>query len=218
MKKLLIMGFIAALVFNSCLGMKTHVKLKKNGSGTINVEYQVSQQFLAMAAASSENPADGLEFAIPLGRSDFEKSLQGVKGIKLTSYKTSDDETNRNYFISISFDNIEALANYLDAQGMMCVYENDDGKNKLLMFFAGSDEAVDDQMRQMAPILFEGYSMDFSIDLPGAFLVRYLDMDGEELNKTPVGAATVKKNSFSFATPMSDLITAGQPVVVELIW
>jgi hypothetical protein len=213
MKKFLTIGLIAALVFNSCLGMKTHVALKKNGSGTISVEYQISQQFIAMAAASGEGPP-----AIPLGREDFEKSLRDVEGVKLTSYKTKDDDKNRNYFLDISFDTIEALTNYLDAQGMMCVYENDDGKNKLMMFFSGSDEAVDDQMRQMAPILFEGYAMDFSIDMPGSFFVRYLDMDGEEINTVPVGAVSVKKNSFDFTSPMSDLITTESPAIVELTW
>ncbi|MDR2842855.1 MAG: hypothetical protein LBV52_06610 [Spirochaetaceae bacterium] len=217
MRKLIVFFVVTTLLLTSCLGLKTNIVLKKDGSGTVAVEYSISKGVYDIVVENSDANT------IPLGKEDFEEAIEDIDGLKLDSYKVREDDTNRIFDVEFSFKKTEALMNFLETQtntvGPACTYKSDNGKNILTLAFSvpNDDDEIND-MKMFAQSMFEGYKMDFSINLPAPCTVRYLNEQNIEVKSLPAGDVSINKNTVSYVSSMGDLITVEQPVIIELVW
>ncbi|GMO54704.1 MAG: hypothetical protein Ta2G_13690 [Termitinemataceae bacterium] len=223
MKKLIVLlmaSLFTSLLLSSCLGMKTEVKVKKDGSGSARTVYTVSEDLLKML-----NEQDGTDFKmpIPLEKHDFENAVKKVPGLKMTNYKSSDTPKDRIITVDFTFADFTALLGFLDSAGVKNDYDKSGNTNILYLVFTYDAKSLklnslNANARQMIPFTFQGYTMDFNIEFPSPANVRYMNVDGEELSALSAGSISTEKNKVLFSSPMASLLVSSAPVIVELTW
>jgi hypothetical protein len=201
-------------MFTACLGLKTEIDIKRNGGGTINMEYRVANDILALGTLSGNENSP----PIPIGKEDFERTFDRIPGIKMTSYSEKADGDNRLFLIKSEFNNLEALAGFLDSQGRQLTVERKGGKTILSIGFEIDDEGIDPDFIPILPKIFEDYYMDFNITLPNNCEVSYLDGNGSVLSALPYGETTVSEKSVEFYSSMGELFTEGKSSTMVISW
>jgi hypothetical protein len=217
MKKHFVMiltAIMTTLMLAACLGLKTEIDIKRNGNGTINMEYRISEELFSMGALSGNENSP----PVPVGKKDFEQTFNRIPGIEMTSYSEKEDENDRIFLIKSKFDNLEALANLLDSQGRQVVVEHKNGKTFLTVSFDINDEDIDPDFIAILPIVFEDYYMDFTITLPNNCEVSYIGADGNALSAMPYGETTVTAKSVDFYSSMGDLFTETETSAMVISW
>ena len=127
--KLWITIFPFLFLLGSCLGASADIELNQNGTGTITLEYQISQSL------DSLGRLDGNERwnTIPVGRADLERTLDRLPGMSLISF--SSRETGRNIVIRarMEFENISTLLSFIDAGGRRSSFSGDGNSGSLIL-------------------------------------------------------------------------------------
>jgi len=110
----------ALTLMNSCLGVAADITIRADGSGTIVLEYRVSQMLESLGRL------DGNENwpAIPVGKVDFERSLARIPGLRLSSFSAKDvphssSGGGRDLLtkVALEFKDTAALLAFLDSAG-----------------------------------------------------------------------------------------------------
>jgi hypothetical protein len=182
---------IFALIFTSCIGVKTEVTVKRDLSGTVQLVYTVSQEFL------DNGTLDGNENwpALPVGRADFERTVVRIDGLTLESYREKKAGGDRLFEVTLGFDHIAALAEFLDASGQQLDYKNENGSHVFTVLLntvqdSNQPQTYDDTLLALAETALTGYRFDFSISVPGDKKV--------------------------YSVPMADLLTSPQAEILEI--
>ncbi|MDR0638941.1 MAG: hypothetical protein LBG27_08610 [Spirochaetaceae bacterium] len=167
----------AAVLFTSCVGVKTEITVGRDLSGTARLEYTVSRSLL------DSGTLDGNENwpTIPVGKADFERTVSRIEGLTLRSYRERDQGGDRIFEVTLAFDHVSALTGFLSANGQQFAYTNEDGRHVFTTRFnraasdAASSETSFDKAAQayggdlsdLVKQAFEGYRFDFTISVPG---------------------------------------------------
>jgi hypothetical protein len=206
----------AALLFSSCVGASMEIVARQDGSGTIALEYRLSRDL------ESLGKLDGNENwpPIPVGKADFERSAARVAGLTLRSFSERTTPADRIYQAKFDFANPEALLGFLDSSGRRASLSREEGKNRLVLSFNDSAARLDldPELLELAVTAFEGYALDFSITLPQTPQLRVAGGNGGFTESPPDGAAQLRGNRVSFSAPMADLLSAQNPVGLEIVW
>ncbi|MDR2659607.1 MAG: hypothetical protein LBC27_06420 [Spirochaetaceae bacterium] len=205
---------LAAVMFSACIGLKTGIDVKKNGGGTIEMEYRVSNELLSMGSQAGNEDFPPL----PVGEQDFERTFDRIPGIKMTSYSEKEDGDDSLFLIKAKFDNLKALVNFLDSQGRQAAVEIKDGKTFFSISFDVDDKDIDPDFVQILPVVFEDYYMEFTIKLPNKCEVSYLGPDGEKLPGLPYGETAVTSDTVDFSSSMAELFSSGGASSMVISW
>lgn len=216
MKKTALPLLCVALVFSSCVGASVEIAVRRDGSGTIDLEYRLSREL------ESLGKLDGNERwpVIPVGKADLERSAARIEGLSLRSFKERTSAADVMYEARFDFANPEALARFLDGAGQRASLVREGAENRLSLSFnsaAGRVEA-DEKLLELAASVFEGYALAFGITLPSAPDLRVTDGRGASLESPPAGTALLRGNRVSFSAPMADLLSAAEPARLEIVW
>lgn len=213
MKKRFAVLTLAALTLAACLGMETGISVKRNGSGTIDMAYRVSNEAFALGTL----PGNENSPPVPVGKEDFERSFSRVPGMEMTSYSEKSDERDRIFLIKAKFDSLDALVNFLDAQGLHAAVKTEGGATAMTINLGLESGFVDPDLAPILPVIFDGYYMAFNISLPRDCKVSYADTAGNALAVLPRGEVATAAKSVSFRVPMADLL-AGGAAAMTITW
>ena len=204
----------AVLICNSCLGASADISIRNDGSGTIGLEYRVSQMLESMGRL------DGNERwpAIPVGRADFERSLARIPGMRLRSFSTRDVSNSKggNDLVTravLEFINTEALLAFLDSTGSHASLSHDNGKNLLRLNVLGpSPDAVDPDLVSLLREISLGYEISYSLSAPRN---ANLTVSPPSL---PAARLVSGGNKVSFAIAAGELLSLTDGLVLEFTW
>ncbi len=164
MKKTIILLVPVLFILSSCLGIESRMVLKRDGSGTLTLNYKISRMIKDLELQNGEK---GL-LPLPVSEEDFRRAAENAEGIRLLSVKQSEDEENINIEARLEFDRVEAL-NGLSASGQMQLSENTgNGLRKLRQVISSGagEEEVSAQTLEMLEAFFAGYELSFLIETP----------------------------------------------------
>ncbi|GHV66454.1 hypothetical protein AGMMS49928_01160 [Spirochaetia bacterium] len=202
------------LLMVSCIGIETGINIRSNGSGTIDLEYRLSH------AAESLGKLDGNEGwpIVPVGKTDFQRSVQRIEGLRLKSFSSRDDGKNMINKVRLEFSRPEALVRFLDPLGEGASYTEQDGKKRLTLNLGGAPENADPQLLELFKTVTEGYEIILKFSLPkdGQALLR--DRQGNS-RTVPAGveiSGPGKKPSFK--APLSVILSDTQGFSLEIVW
>jgi hypothetical protein len=195
----------AAFIFSSCVGVASEIVLRRDGSGTIVLQYRFSREL------ESLGKLDGNEKwpSVPVGKADFERTVARVEGLSLNSFTTKTTGKDVINQVKLDFANLEALIRFLDASGQRASLAQEGGRNRLSLDFSGGGRNADPELLALLASAMEGYSLDFGITLP----------QEPELRETPpVGTVTIRGKRAGFSVPMAELLSSAEPVTLEILW
>ncbi|MDR2521417.1 MAG: hypothetical protein LBC72_02515 [Spirochaetaceae bacterium] len=215
---------LCALFCVSCSTISLDIALKKDGSGTVRVEYRVQKEFAAFAAARDTFADDESLAALPLSRSDFENAARAVPGLTLKSYKRTEDEKDYIYTAAIHFKTITALAAYLSPAGggQYAVQFEERGGTQELRFnywqtFAARAPGAQ-STAELVRLLFAGCTFNLNMRLPAKASVLYVDTHGAPVPDPPFTHSVARGKTYSMSAPMADLFLAEAPAALVVRW
>jgi hypothetical protein len=201
--------FALLLSLSSCLGVSADITLNADGSGTIAMEYRMSLQLKNLGGQ------DGNErwYTLPVGKADFERTLQRLPGLKLLSFSSQEDAKDLTVSVTLRFSDPAALAAFLDACGEGAVYSPG---RLLLTLYGGSGKENRDAERLFAEIS-SGYGVKIRLSLPGEGTLAVLDGSGSPAAVREAGIEARGK-TLSFSASLEEIFAARKGLSLDFRW
>jgi hypothetical protein len=214
--------FASLALMTSCLGASADIVMRADGSGSVTLEYRVSQMLESMGRL------DGNEHwpAIPVGKADFERSVARIPGLRLSSYSAK--EVPRRYSkppssgnklgdkdlltkVKLDFKDTAALVAFLDSAGSHASLVQENGKSTLrLVLLDPSKDAIDADLLSLLQEVSAGYEISVSFTAP----------KGAALSVIPpsVSAARTVGKKVSFTIGTGELVSLRDGLTLEMSW
>ncbi|MCL2833687.1 MAG: hypothetical protein FWD78_10995 [Treponema sp.] len=217
--------FLLLPLLASCVGVNADIVFNSDKSGTIDLEYKIS------VLLESLGRQDGNENypVVPAGRTDFERTIARLPGLKLLSYNMREDKNDKTINVKLQFDNPQALMSFLDPAGARAVYSESGGINKLTLVLddgSRSDDSsrVQNQNPDLKNLILkaaEGYKISVSMSFPTAGKLSILDNNGKPIMDLTAGSNTgmvLDGKKVSFSLPLGTILYSQNGIKPEFTW
>jgi len=221
MKKILLFLCLCAAaltLMNSCLGVSADISIRADGSGTIVLEYRVSQMLESLGRLDGNASWP----AIPVGKADFERSLARIPGLRLSSFSSKDvphPSGGRDLLtkVTLEFKNTAALLAFLDSTGsrasLVQETRNAQTANVLrLVLLDRSDDLVNADLLSLLREVSAGYELSVNVSAPKNATLSVLP------SSVPAARTASRGKKISFAIDMGDLLEIDQGLALEIVW
>jgi hypothetical protein len=199
--------FVFAGFFCSCVGLKTEITLKADGTGTLLMEYRISREFIDIGALDGNARWP----SVPVGRADFERSIDRMEGLKLISFSATEDDSDLLYKAAVGFSKLEDILPLLDQNGEAASLVRGDRRSLVLTLGRKNEtETLPPDLLAMVEEAFRGYLFTVSLSAPSPVEIRV-----EGGGDSPV-ERDGKKAGFSI--PIYELISRSKPLTVEFVF
>ncbi|MDR0388254.1 MAG: hypothetical protein LBH57_09495 [Treponema sp.] len=217
MKRHFLPVIIAAAFFlsvtGSCIGISSEITLRRDGSGTVNLEYRLSRELESLGRM------DGNEGRppVPVGRGDFERTAARIPGLALKSFKSGIEGNDAVYRVTLSFADTDALIRFLDASGQRASLSGENGRNRLSLVLADGGGPVDPGLGELAASACRGYFLTLNFSLPAKADIALTDGAGRHIDP-PQGWKLAGGSRPSFSAPMGEALLFDGPLCLEIEW
>jgi len=202
--------FLFLLSFNSCIGLSMDIQMRKDGSGKIGMEYRVSRM------AEVIGKLDGNENwpIIPVGRTDFERSIARIPGIKLVSFSSSEKQQDVITNVTLEYDNTQALLKFLDPSGTKARYN----EGRLDIILLEADRNYDADLLDLVRQVSEGYDFTISFSADSNSIMTITDGAGKTINPPADSQFVQSGKKVSWSTPIADIFGLTNGLAVSFNW
>jgi hypothetical protein len=151
---------------------------------------------------------------VPVGRSDLERTIARIEGLRLDSYSSSTEGADTVHSAAMSFTSTEALAAFFDATGQF--FEADFSSKTITLAFPGK-ESQNSEFEELLTGALQGYEFSFSLTIPGTVKLSWLNAEGKNTEKYP-GTCLVRDSVVEYKVPMADLVFLDSGLTMEIRW
>ena len=199
-------------LLSSCLGVNVDIVLNQNGSGTIALEYQISKSL------DSLGRLDGNERwnTIPVGRADFERTLDRLPEIKLLSFSSRENEKNLIIAARMEFLSLQGLFAFLDASGRRSSLSGNAASGSIVLVLNEGTAVRGSPLDKLIADISETYSVSMSLTFPAEGSLNITDNHGNPVNLGNEFITKGKKVSFSF--PLYEVLSSSEGINIEFRW
>ena len=203
---------------NSCFGVSASISVRADGSGKILLEYRVSQM------AESLGRLDGNErwHTAPVGRADFQRSLERLPGMRLKSFSEKNSGADIVTSAEIEFKTIDALLAFLDGNGRYAQFSGGGGTNRLKIVLldaeAGRAANADTDLAALLGELSRGYEVHISFTAAGGASLSLLDGAGKQSGGVQAARLVPAGKTVSLTIGTGELLNLSQGLGLEIDW
>ena len=188
-------------MFSGCLGAETHLTIKNDGTGTLEISYRVSK-LVAYLGAESESHRHVI---LPVREEDLASFADDIEGVDLSRHTFRENDTDILVTARFQFNSLDAIASMfrrLDGP-TLTVVQGEDGTTTLSwLLYRGLVEPAGENVKQMVESFFADYSIEWRVSVPSE--ISYVS-DGA----TDGATALISKNT-------TDLLLTVEPVTWEI--
>ena len=205
-------SFLVIILMGSCFGLNMDITLNQNGSGTITLEYQISKSL------DSLGKLDGNEKwnTIPLGKADFERTIDRLPDIKMLSFSTKENEKNIVIQTKLEFSSLNGLLAFLDASGKHSELSGNARSGRLLLTLNEGVNLTNPALEKLIADISETYQVKMSMSFPGEGSIAIKDQKGTLLSAGKDIIAKGKKVSCAFT--LAEVLSSSDGIIVEFSW
>jgi hypothetical protein len=207
-----------AAVLGSCVNVYAEIVIGKNGSGTITLEYAMSEELPALGRQDGNSRWPPL----PVGTADFERTAARVEGLRFRSGDTKSRNGETVSRVRLDFDRLSALTDFLDGLGG-AVDGGNDGAYRLSLPLIdrapdhGEPAAANGELAAFVRDLSRGRALELRFRLPAAGELSLTDGTGAPL-EVPAGWTVSGGNQAHFKAPLGDLLLREGELNLVLRW
>jgi hypothetical protein len=203
-----------AVLFSSCAGAAADIVIRRDGSGTVALEYHIAR------ALESLGKLDGNErwLPVPVGRADFERSIARVPGLTVISFSSKQTDRDIICQVRLNFATLRALVSFLDVSGQLVTLVQEGGRTGLTLSVGGYSINTGADLLTLASTVTDGYALKFQFSLPAEASCRVLDVLGAAKAAPPAGTLRVQGSRVEYAVPLADILASAEPVILEIFW
>jgi hypothetical protein len=202
-----VLPFFAA-VLCSCLGVKTEITVKTDGTGTVSTEYRISRELIDIGTLDGNARWPG----VPVGRADFERTIDGLEGLTLISFATKEDGPDLIYRAVVGFSRLEDILPLMDYGGEALSLVRGERQSLVLRLAPNPEDkpdALEPELLALAEEAFQGYFFAISLSAPSPVEIRVTG-----------GSSQVEQGGrkAGFSIPMYELISRKESPTVEFVF
>ena len=199
------------LLLTSCFGINMDITLNRNGSGTISIDYQTNKSLDALGRLDGNERWN----TIPVGRADFERTLERLPDMKLISHSSREDERNLNVSVRMEFSSIEGLLSFLDAHGQKSSFTGNVSSGRLLFTLNDGTENINPALESLLSDISRGYFANMGMTFPSAGNLNITDKDGNSVHNDNI---LRRGRSVSANFPLFDVLSAKNGLYLDFSW
>jgi hypothetical protein len=195
----------------SCLGVSADITINADNSGTISLEYRISQVFDSLGRLDGNEARPPL----PVGRMDFERTVERIPGMRLLSYVSRDVGSDRVVTARLEFSTIDDLLRFLDSSGQRADYIS--GQRRMsFVLNPGNSSSRTREMNALISQISQGYNISISMNFPSDGTVNVLDAEG----KTSAARVAVQQQGrkVSASLPLETVLFDEKGITLEFQW
>jgi len=208
MKRLFLLPLLAgALLLTSCLGSSIHTTFKADGSGTVVMEFKISQMFYQMGAGDSEGAS-----AVPLSAEQIREELGSQEGVTLREVTEEPGEEFTIIRAVMDFENYAVMSTADMLDGSVLTKNGNTWTYRQVIAEASepseeSEPMDEEQLAMMAPY-FDGYEIRFTVTAP------------RKVKSYSLGELSADGKTVSWAVPTLEMNTLQntEDLVMEITW
>lgn len=203
MRKIVVLC-LASVVLMSCVGIDSKLTIRDDGSGTLRLDYRVSQLVSDLGTTSSEKGV----VPLPLARADFERSLQASNGkVRLTRFRRTENEKDITISAELAFDSIDALAQTEAFRDAELKFSAEGGRHTFTQVIAHAPtQPVTDDTLRMIDAFFDGYNLTFVIEAP------------QRMGESALGSLSADRKTLTYTTSVKDVMRTKSDIVLSASW
>jgi len=214
---------LIVILFNSCIGLKIDIQMNRDGSGKLLMEYRISRTFenIGNFEGNEKWPV------IPIGRADWERTIDRIDGAKLSSFLTSQRGPDSITSITIDYDNPQALLAILDPNkekaqinldnrsGQFSYIINEERSQNPYNF---NDLDLNENLMDLARTMFTDYKFSISFTAPQAPTLLITDGNGSEITKPTAAEVAVSGRRASMTIGIIDAVELSDGLGIQISW
>jgi hypothetical protein len=201
--------FVFAALLCSCIGLKTDIVLKADGTGTVTMEYRISREFQDIGALDGNARWP----TVPVGQADFERTISRMEGLRLLSFSTKEEGPNLLYRAAVGFSKLEDILPLLGNDGENISLVRGEKRSLVLRLTPGREaESAGENPEFLALVeeAFRGYDIAISLSAPSPVELRVREGKSPEIER---GA---RKAGFSI--PLYEIVSRREALTVEFVF
>jgi hypothetical protein len=210
-----ILPLAGVLLLGSCIGLTARISVRGNGSGTLSLEYRFSRTVEALGKLDGNARWQ----TIPVGRADFERTLERLPGLRLASFSSREDGADMVNRAELEFTSLEALIPFLAGAGRGASLREEDGALRLsLILSPGLAENADPELLALVREISRPYRVTFSFSGPGEAELNLTGGGGGPLEAPDWVEAQTRGRNVSLSANTGDLLASPSGLGAEIIW
>ncbi len=201
--KTLLLPILAVVLLSSCIGIDSQITLQNDGSGTLLLNYRISQLMKNLDVAKSD-----WHLPLPVSREDFQRTVDSISGLKLVSLTQREDERDVLIDARLEFTGVQAI-NSIGKEGQIELSFSNEGDLHVFrqQIYRGRGlEEISQESLQMIQTFFEGYELSYRVTAPAA------------IKRHSLGELSEDQRSVNYRTSVADLLKSGEKQVLEVAW
>jgi hypothetical protein len=201
--------FVFSGLLCSCVGLKTEIVMKADGTGTLRTTYRIAREFMDIGALDGNERWPG----VPVGRADFERSVAGMEGLTLVSYSAKEEGADLVCEALVGFSKLEDVLPLLDYGGTAASLVRGEKLSLVLRLTPEREPGTDvpsPDLLAAAEEAFRGYDFALSLSAPSPVEMKVRGENGPRIERDG------KKAGFS--VPIYELISRSGPLTVEFVF
>ena len=205
-RKLVIGIFMCVILVSitSCIGTDATITIKNDGSGTIQLSYTISKLIAHLGKLEETDSS----VPLPVGREDFNRTVQRTTGLVLEKYKESEDEENVIVDAEMTFSSVSSLNEFLNGKEEEVIRLEQNAGTSTLVFeiYAARESELTESNAEVLSEMFQGYNLNFTVKTP------------DIVERHNLGTQSSDGKSVNLQLPVSRLLTENEPVIWEISW
>ncbi len=195
---------LACVLCVSCVGIDSHLSVRRDGSGTLQLDYRVSLLVADLGSSSSEQGV----VPLPLSKEDFQQSLASSQGkVRLTRFDRSQDDKDILIHATLEFASLDALAQvnaFRDSQLKLTTSGSTHTFSQLIA--RPPAKPVSQDSLSMVDAFFGDYTLTFTVQTPSA------------ITSNSLGTLSEDHRTLTYTTSVKDLLVTDKDVVLTASW
>jgi hypothetical protein len=197
MRRFSIVTLLGLLLLAGCISTETDISISSDGSGTIEIVYQVDRMTYETGVFDDGGPGP-----IPLRRVDFQNAAAAVDGLRLRRYRSRTEDEIVTVTARLSFDTADALVSFIGEEYLEITSRGDRTTWRQVIIPEG---LVPGEGAAALAADLEPYTISYRID-PDAPIIS---VSG--------GTLSGGDDAVEVEVTLGQMIT-GDPLVLEVVW
>jgi len=210
----LLLVFLTLL--NSCIGLSINIQMNKDGSGRLAMEYSISKMLNNLGAFDGNESMP----SIPIGKTDWERTISRIPGTKLTSYSSVEEKQDTVIKVVIDYKDDQALIALLSPlwKSASINRQGQSGKLDIIILDDTDYTDYDDEVLDLMRIFTEGYNITLSFSGQVNLILTVTDGDGNVIPVQDKAKAVLSGKKVSYSIGIMDLLELEDGLGLRVTW
>jgi hypothetical protein len=201
-------------VISSCVGVSVDISLNQNGSGNVALEYHISKALDALGRLDGNERWN----TIPVGKADFERTMDRLSGMKLTSFSSKEDKNDLIINAKMEFEDLNSLMSFIDASGLRSSFSGDTHSGRIFMTLNDARLKNTAVLEKLIAEISKSYSVKMAMSFPNEGSVRITNARGFSLDEIPGSTVISSGKKVSCILPLNSVLSASDGINIEFLW